>query len=124
MENDEIIEINENKILEMINELPEKNIIVLKFTAAWCGPCKKIHSTCEKFLQNIPESIKYYEIDIDDSIELYMKLKKNKMVNGIPALLAYYPIKKEKWFIPDDSHLGSDINELNNFFNRCLEYVK
>jgi hypothetical protein len=52
-----------------------------------------------------------------------MRLKRMKMVNGIPALLAYKGGAKEHWFIPDEIHLGSDKKGLVQFFDNCLKYV-
>lgn len=114
---------NEEILLTKQKALQSKQLIVIKFTADWCGPCKLIKDMCEQFKDNKPDSIQYYEINIDESIDLYMKLKKMKMVNGIPALLAYKGGKKTHWYIPDDSHLGSDKKGLATFFNNCINYV-
>jgi len=103
--------------------LTEKELIIIKFTATWCGPCKVIQPYCKEFLANKPSSIYYYEIDIDESLELYMKLKKMKMVSGIPALIVFKGGFKEHWFIPDDIHLGSNVAQLEQFFLKCLKYV-
>ena len=61
------------------------------------------------------------ELDIDDTVDLYFALKSKKMVNGIPALLAYYQEnsrEKEHWFIPSDSVTGADERQVNEFFSR------
>ena len=115
--------ISEEVLKAKVFKLQAKELIILKFTAQWCGPCKKIGSICSNFEQSKPGSIQYYEIDIDDSIELYMKLKKMKMINGIPALLAYTNVTKEHWYVPDKCHLGSDQAGVEFFFNECLKYV-
>jgi hypothetical protein len=52
-----------------------------------------------------------------------MKLKKMKMVNGIPALIVFKGGIKEHWFIPDDIHVGSNVPQLEQFFMKCLKYV-
>ena len=103
--------------------LGEKELIIIKFTATWCGPCKVIQPCCAKFLATKPNSIQYYEIDIDESLELYMKLKKMKMVNGIPAIIAFKGGIKEHWFIPDEIHIGANVSQLEQFFMKCLKYV-
>ncbi len=103
--------------------LENNELVVIKFTADWCGPCKLIKDMCIQFEKTKPASIKYYEINIEESLELYMKLKKMKMVNGIPALLAYKGGTKEYWYIPDEVHLGSDKKGLAVFFNKCIRYV-
>lgn len=115
--------ISEEALKTKVSKLQAKELIILKFTAQWCGPCKKIKHICSSFEQIKPASIQYYEIDIDDSIELYMKLKKMKMINGIPALLAYTNSSKEHWYIPDKCHLGSEQAGVEFFFNECLKYV-
>jgi thiol-disulfide isomerase/thioredoxin len=116
--------ISEDVLRTKVSKLENKELIILKFTAQWCGPCKKIKDRCSKFEQLKPTSIQYYEIDIDDSLELYMKMKKMKMLNGIPALFAYTNSAKDHWYIPDMCHLGSDQAGLDLFFNKCLKYVE
>jgi thiol:disulfide interchange protein len=103
--------------------LGEKELIIIKFTATWCGPCKIIKECCNQFQEKKPDCIQYYEIDIDESLELYMKLKKMKMVNGIPAIIVFKGGLKEHWFIPDETHVGSNIQQLQQFFMKCLKYV-
>jgi len=115
--------ISEDVLRTKVSKLQAKELIILKFTADWCGPCKKIKDICTRFEQVKPKSIQYYEIDIDDSLELYMKLKKMKMINGIPALLAYTNSSKEHWYVPDKCHLGADQVGVELFFNECIKYV-
>jgi len=115
--------LNETTLKLKCEALEKNEMIVIKFTADWCGPCKNIKDLCIQFEKTKPSSIQYYEINIDESIELYMKLKKMKMVNGIPALLAYKGGTKEYWYIPDEIHLGSDKKGLLQFFDRCIRYV-
>jgi thiol-disulfide isomerase/thioredoxin len=115
--------ISEEDLKHKQSLLGEKELIIIKFTATWCGPCKVIQPHCLKFLANKPNSIQYYEIDIDESLELYMKLKKMKMVNGIPALIVFIGGKKDHWFVPDIIHSGSNVHQLEQFFLKCLKYV-
>jgi thioredoxin 1 len=114
---------NEDILKLKCNALEDNELIVIKFTADWCGPCKLIKDMCNDFVKQKPDTIQYYEIDIDESIDLYMKLKKMKMVNGIPALLAYKGGTKEHWFIPNESHIGSDKKGLSQFFEKCVAHV-
>jgi hypothetical protein len=116
-------QIGEQELKHKLSLLKEKELIIIKFTATWCGPCKVIKPLCNQFLEKKPNSIQYYEIDVDESIELYMKLKKMKMLNGIPAIIAYKGGMKEHWFIPDDTHIGANVKQLEEFFIKCLKYV-
>ena len=104
--------------------LNEKKIVVLKFTAEWCGPCKRIKPCCEEFCKNMSKNILFYEIDVDESIELYIKFKKIKMVNSIPAILVYYPEVRDHWYVPNDSCNTSDLNVLNGLFKRLNDKVE
>ena len=115
--------VNTDELCKMQQELESKTLIIIKFTASWCGPCKNIKSTTEEYIKKLPSSIKYVEIDIDESLDLYVFLKNKKMVNGIPAILAYYPGEKDNFYVPDDSCLGGNINNVKMFFERCLKYV-
>lgn len=105
------------------NSLPNQ-VLIIKFTATWCMPCKKIKSITEECVKTIPKFIKFIEIDIDESIELYMKLKNKKMVNGIPAILAYKGGEHEYWYIPDDSCLVGNVEEVKKFFERTIKMIE
>jgi thiol-disulfide isomerase/thioredoxin len=96
-------------------------MIIIKFSAVWCGPCQKIKARCEEWFAKLPDNIIIADINIDETMELYMALKKVKMVNGIPAILAFYTKPKEDnlWYIPDDSISGGDLNGVESFFFRC-----
>ena len=125
------------RVQQVITELSIKNltdlqqsmgrkIIVIKFSANWCKPCKTIKQTWDYWIQNNKQAnIIYCELDIDETMDLYVALKKNKMVNGIPALLMYQGnLRRDHWFIPDDSVSGGDIETVKLFLNRCVVKAK
>jgi thiol-disulfide isomerase/thioredoxin len=96
-------------------------VSVIKFSATWCGPCKRIQPIWDSWLKILPTNIIIAEIDIDESLELYASLKTKKMVNGVPSILAFYgDIKRDHWFIPDDSVIGANEGMVKNFLSRCL----
>ena len=113
-----------NELNTMQQNLEPKTLLIVKFTAEWCVPCKNIKNITQEYINKFPQSIKFIEIDIDESLELYIFLKNKKMVNGIPAILAYYPGEKDNFYVPDDSCLGGNIDNVTKFFERCLNYVK
>lgn len=91
-----------------------RNLIV-KFSADWCGPCKKIYDYCvEQFNSYDPKQVCCIEVNIDDSFDIYAFLKQRKMIQGIPTLYLYRRGKDN--YIPDESISGTDINDLNYFF--------
>lgn len=95
-------------------------LIIIKFGAEWCKPCKLIKPTCEAWFNSCPPNIIYADIDIDESMDLYLAFKNKKMIKGVPTIFAFDTSKtREQWYIPDDSVIGGDINAINAFFNRC-----
>jgi len=113
-------ELNVNNVKELQSQLSNK-LLIIKFGADWCRPCKNIKSTCETWFTKMPENVICADIDIDECLDLYMALKTKKMVKGVPVLLAYYgDVTRDQWYIPDDSVSGGDIENVNKFFERCL----
>jgi len=103
-----------------LNLLKQNNgLIILKFGAEWCGPCKTIKSAVHEFFSACPEEIICGDIDVDVSYDLYSFLKSKKMVNGIPVILCYK--KGNITYIPDDTITGSNPTQLNQFFLRCVK---
>jgi thioredoxin-like negative regulator of GroEL len=96
-------------------------MIILKFGADWCGPCKRIEKDVNHFFSCLPQdgSVIYGEIDIDESIDVYAYLKSNKRVNGIPVILCYVR-GQSNGIIPTFSITGADHAELGRFFAKCM----
>lgn len=97
-------------------------LIIVKFGATWCRPCQNIKPLCEKLFNEMPNNIQCYDIDIDESMDLYVALKKYKMVNGVPCILAYYLHQNRdnnEWYIPNDSVTGGSPIQVESFFSRC-----
>jgi len=112
----------ENRIvfLNLLKDNP--GIIILKFGASWCKPCKLIETPVYNFFGSSPDNVICGDIDIDDSFDVFSYLKTKRMVSGVPTLLCYK--KGNITYIPDDSVSGYDLNNLNAFFIRCIRLVK
>ena len=111
---------NRTVFLNLLKDNP--GIIILKFGASWCKPCKLIETPVYNFFGSSPDNVICGDIDIDDSFDVFSYLKTKKMVSGVPTLLCYK--KGNITYIPDDSVSGSDLNNLNAFFIRCVRLVK
>lgn len=100
-------------------ELLKKNpgLIIIKFGAPWCGPCKRIEGLVNSWFQKMPNSVQTCLINIDDDIELYTYLKSKRRINGIPGLFCYD--KGNVTYIPTDFIMGADEKQINEFFVRC-----
>jgi thiol-disulfide isomerase/thioredoxin len=97
-------------------------VIIIKLGAEWCGPCKKIEHPVTEWMKMMPKDlIQCIILDIDESFEIYATLKQKKMVNGIPAILAYY--KGNVSIIPDDIVVGADLAQIKLFFDRSISRV-
>jgi thiol-disulfide isomerase/thioredoxin len=100
-------------------------VIVVKFGAEWCKPCKKIKPLWNEWITIAPANIIIVDIDIDESIDLYVQLKAKKMVKGVPTILAFAgDVKRDQWYIPDDSVSGGNEGDVKNFLNRCFMKAK
>ena len=122
MSNRQIItELNVESLISLQTSMGN-GILIIKFGADWCGPCKKIAPLYKEFINVSAENILFADIDVDENLDLYMALKKHKMVQSIPVFLAFYAdTDRDKWYIPDDSVIGADEKAVNDFFQRCQQ---
>ena len=106
---------NRQDFLNLLKVNP--GLVIIKFGATWCGPCKQIKHIVDAFFASSPHDVICCDIDVDQSIDLYSFLKRKRMINGIPAILCY---KKGNYnYSPDDMVTGSDPVGLDAFFKRC-----
>jgi len=116
--------ITEIHSLDKLKDIISKNeITIIKLGAKWCQPCKRIEPLVYNWVDRLPEQIQVCYIDIDISFNFYSFLKKNRIVNGVPALLCYYKKEAEINTFPDDVVIGSDPVQANLFFERCIKRV-
>ena len=96
--------------------LTEEETLILKFGAKWCKPCQHIKPFIESIVKKLPSNVKYYEIDIDESVELYLAFKSKKMIKGVPTLLSFSGNSDNEGLIPDDIVSGTDEASILNLF--------
>lgn len=101
--------------------LQNPGLVIIKFGAEWCAPCKKIESQVHDWFHKMPDNVHTIVVDIDESFEVYAYLKTKKMVNGIPVILCYDQGNIN--YIPSDSVIGANPSEVDAFFERCLRKV-
>ena len=107
---------------EMADVLRENpGVIIMKFGAEWCGPCKKIEEFVKQNMELMPKEIRCIVIDIDEAFDAYAFLKSKKIVNGIPVCLAYY--QDNIHYVPDNVVIGTNTEELKVFFKTCFDRV-
>lgn len=108
---------NRHHFLRCLNENP--GVIIVKFGAKWCNPCKQIADLVEQKFQECNRNIVCCDLDVDDNIDLYSFFKKNKQINGIPVILAFY--KNNTNYIPNLRVSGTNTEDIHNFFKECIK---
>ena len=115
---------NINGMNEFYNILKKNDgVVIFKFGAEWCSPCKKIEPFVTNWFNTIQtntdiDNIQLVYVDVDESFELYAQLKTKKMIQGIPAILAYY--KGNETIIVDNYVSGTNEISIDVFFNNCI----
>ena len=100
------------------------NIIIIKFSATWCKPCKIVSPTFEQYIikHSQRDDVIIGCVDIDTS-DFYKELKRKRMINGIPCIMAFYNNNNNNNNLPDDSVTGSNLQDVYVFLNRCDVYI-
>jgi thiol-disulfide isomerase/thioredoxin len=117
-----ITQIDSLKEFQELATVQNPGAFVVKFGAEWCGPCKKIEALVDQYFDMMPVNISTIEVDIDQGFDIYGFLRSKKVVNGIPVMLAYY--KQNTHYVPDDIVIGTDTNQIKQFFSRCIVQSK
>lgn len=74
-------EINSNNFKEMV--LDSKGLVLVDFSATWCGPCKMQAPVLEDYSTEVDFPI--YSIDVDESSDIAAKYN----VNAVPSLMLF-----------------------------------
>jgi thiol-disulfide isomerase/thioredoxin len=122
-----ITSIDELKDIQTSMDRNAQHILLIKFSATWCKPCQSIQHVCKEWFDKLPEHVIVVEIDIDACLDLYMFMKRHRIIKGVPAIVAWYPNESREaniWYIPEDSVSGSSIHDINLFFERCSQKAK
>lgn len=118
---------NIETVIESLEELQEilKNnpgVVILKFSATWCSPCKKVGPYIKSAVANLPNTYKIYFLDIDESLEIYAYFKTKRMVSAIPSMIAWK--KGNTTSIPDNMVTSSDTKQIDAFFQKCADLLR
>lgn len=79
---------NQISNLTELNEILKRDFTILKFSADWCGPCKRISPLFEKLSKDY-SNIYFAEVDVDVSQDICEKYK----ISGLPTFVSF---KKEE----------------------------
>ena len=98
--------------LSQLEELFQQHeYIILKCSAEWCAPCKRIHPVYEKYSDNEKyTSVCFLHVDIDNARDISEKYK----IESIPTFILF------KNGIEQDRFLGPNEMKLCDLLNRCV----
>lgn len=97
---------------ELKNHVKNHEVVIVKFKAEWCGPCKKVEPHI-KTLMEMYNKINYVEVDVDDGSNIASYLK----IRSIPTIISY---------VNGDIHeilSSSNTSDITTFFVKTNQYV-
>ncbi len=65
--------------------LNEEKVVVVDFTATWCGPCRLIAPLMEQLAQEYKDRAKVVKVDVDNNKPMFKKFG----LRSIPAVLIF-----------------------------------
>ncbi|HUX99553.1 MAG TPA: thioredoxin domain-containing protein [Candidatus Deferrimicrobium sp.] len=74
-------EINEKEFNDMLKS-GDNTIILVDYSAVWCGPCKIQHGILDKLEEQVDKTVKIITIDIDKNENMANQLK----IRAVPTL--------------------------------------
>ena len=94
-----------------LRELVSKNKpLIIKFTATWCGPCKRIAPVFNKLVEKVKHLVDVVIIDADEGSDVCSALK----VRGYPTFVSYVNGEMA------ESMVGASESELLAFFKATI----
>lgn len=63
----------------------EDKVVVIDFTASWCGPCKLVAPLIDRLAEDYADKARVVKFDIDENREIPKKYG----IRGIPAVLYF-----------------------------------
>lgn len=104
-------------LMNIINK--NDGILVLKFGAEWCGPCKKIEKQVVDWFNILPANVTCGLVDADENFDVMAFFKQKRIITTIPAILRY-DSDNNHW-APSDIICTSDEKEINHFFKSIVQ---
>ena len=94
-----------------LRELVSKNKpLIIKFTATWCGPCKRIAPTFSELVEKVKHLVDIVIVDADEGSDICSALK----VRGYPTFVSYVNGEMA------ESMVGASDSELLAFFKATI----
>ena len=98
--------INGNEFVESVENT--KGVVVVDFSATWCGPCKMLGPVFEGVSNKLEDKAKFFKVDIDESGNLAQKYR----ISAVPTMIIFkdgVPVENLTGFMPE----ANIINKVN-----------
>ena len=101
---------NLTKRTELKELVLKKKPLIIKFTATWCGPCKRIAPTFNNLVEKVKHLVDIVIVDADEGSDICSALK----VRGYPTFVSYVNGEIA------ESMVGASDDELLAFFKATI----
>ena len=101
---------NLTKRVELKELVSKKKPLIIKFTATWCGPCKKIAPIFNNLTEKVKHLVDIVIVDADKGSDICSALK----VRGYPTFVSYVNGEMA------ESMVGASDSELLAFFKATI----
>tara|TARA_Y100000590_G_C15135291_1_gene794033 strand:+ start:247 stop:597 length:351 start_codon:yes stop_codon:yes gene_type:complete len=91
----------------------ENKVVILKASATWCGPCKRIKDDFNKFFNAMPDGVTLIELDIDDADDIASFLK----IRKVPTMMNFVNGR------PMDIYATAQLHEVKQFFEKTKTHL-
>lgn len=93
----------------LVKEQTKDKLVVINFSATWCGPCKKIAPRFEQLASENPTQV-FMKVDVDD--EAFSSLQEVNNTSSVPT----YRFYKNNVLL--DEFSGANFDKLVTLFNK------
>ncbi len=78
-------EVKELELIDFATALEGDKLVLVDFTATWCGPCQKMKPSIKKLRVELSENITITEVDVDERKDLATKFR----IEAMPTLVFF-----------------------------------
>ncbi|QLE56345.1 thioredoxin [Nostoc sp. TCL26-01] len=82
MSTDTVAYVQENEFDALLSE---QTVVVVDFTATWCGPCRLVSPLMDQLAQEYQDHLKVVKVDVDQNKPLFKRFG----LRSIPAVLIF-----------------------------------
>lgn len=98
--------INGNEFIEDVEN--SKGVVVVDFSATWCGPCKMLAPVFDGVSNKFGDKAKFFKVDIDQNGDIAQKYR----ITAVPTMIIFkdgVPVENLTGFMPEQN-ITSKVN--------------